>query len=150
MTIGCTLSSVFVSHRMVTTWKRSICSRTFSSPCILLAEREVKQYFIAVESNLYCEVHSLAKAFSALFAIYYVYDIAYPKQCSNSCLFIERFLFALKGPQQITQTAIGILASILIVLCSLVLLLFTLFGALLMYALKLRLMYTGSPCTGIQ
>ena len=105
MTIGCTFSSVFVSHRMVTTWKRSTCSRTFSSPWILLAGQEVKQCFIAVESNLYCEVHSLAKAFSALSAIYYIYDIAYPKQCSNSCLFIERFLFAWKGPQQLTQTA---------------------------------------------
>ena len=39
-----------------------------------MAGREVKQYFIVVESNLYCEVNSLAKAFSALFAIYYVYD----------------------------------------------------------------------------
>ena len=77
-----------------------------------MAGREVKQYFIVVENNLYCEVNSLAKAFSALFAIYYVYDIAYPKQCSNSCLFIERFLFALKGPQQLTQTAIGTIASI--------------------------------------
>ena len=65
-----------------------------------------------VESNLYCEVNSLSKAFSALFAIYYVYNIAYPKQCSNSCLFIERFLFALKGPQQLTLSAIGTIASI--------------------------------------
>jgi len=43
-----------------------------------MAGREVKQYFLVVESNLHCEVNSLAKAFSALFAIYYVYNIAYP------------------------------------------------------------------------
>lgn len=77
-----------------------------------MAGREVKQYFIVAEINLYYEVNSLAKAFSALFAIYYVYDIACPKQCSNSCLFVEGFLFALKGPRQLTQTAIGTIASI--------------------------------------
>jgi len=77
-----------------------------------MAGMEVKQYFIVVKSNFYCEVNNLAKAYSALFAIYYVYDIAYPKQCSNSCLFIERFLLALKGPQKLTHTAIGIIASI--------------------------------------
>ena len=68
-----------------------------STPYILMAGRKVKWR---------------ATFTVALFAIYYVYDIAYPKQCSNSCLFIERFLFALKGPQQLTQTAIGTIASI--------------------------------------
>ena len=112
MTIRCTLSSVFCITQDGDDLEQIIMSKNISSPYILLAGQEVKQYFIVVESNLHYEVHSLAKAFSALFAIYYVYDIAYPKQCSNSCLFIERFLFALKGPQQLTQTGIGIIASI--------------------------------------
>lgn len=109
MTIGCTPLCITQDADDL---EGIITSKSISTPYILMAGREVKQYFIAVESNLYCEVNSLAKAFSALFAIYYVYDIAYPKQCSNSCLFIERFLFALKGPQQLTQTAISTIASL--------------------------------------
>ena len=107
ITIGYTLSSVFCITQDGDDLEQIIMSKNISSPYILLAGQEVKQYFIVVESNLYCEVHSLAKAFSALFAIYYVYDIAYPNQCSNSCLFVERFLFALKGPQQLTQTPLA-------------------------------------------
>ena len=47
--------------------------------------------------------------------------------------FIERFLFAWKGPQQLTQTAIGIIASIENFQCSFCT---PVLGALLLYALK--------------
>ena len=50
MAIGCTLSSVFCITQDGDDLVETNVSKNISSPWILLAGREVKQYFIAVES----------------------------------------------------------------------------------------------------
>ena len=49
-----------------------------------------QQFFAIAERQIIVEVNSFAKAMCALFACYYVFDIAYPKQCLNTLLFFER------------------------------------------------------------
>ena len=58
------------------------------------------------------EVDSLSKAVSALLSIYFVYDIAYPKQCANSLLFVERHLFGLKGGPKFSPSVLAIVMDI--------------------------------------
>lgn len=71
-----------------------------------------QQFFVVAEKQIIVEVNTFPKAISALFACYYVFDIAYPKQCLNTLLFLERFLFGIVTGPKLSKTVIGVISDI--------------------------------------
>ena len=68
---------------------------------------EVAQFFFVVgEGQIITEVSTFSQAMCAVLATYYVFDIAYSKQCFNTLHFFERFIFGLLGGAKVPKTLI--------------------------------------------
>lgn len=86
-----------------------LCSSPVTTPYVMLFEQ---QFFVVAERQIIVEVNSFAKAMSALFACYYTFDIAYLKQCLNSLLFLERFMFGIVTGPKLSKTVVGVISDI--------------------------------------
>ena len=84
-------------------------SSPVTTPYVMLFEQ---QFFVVAERQIIVEVNSFAKAMSALFACYYTFDIAYSKQCLNSLLFLERFMFGIVTGPKLSKTVVGVISDI--------------------------------------
>ena len=84
-------------------------SSPVTTPYVMVFEQ---QFFVVAERQIIVEVNSFAKAMSALFACYYTFDIAYPKQCLNSLLFLERFMFGIMTGPKLSKTVVGVISDI--------------------------------------
>ena len=49
---------------------------------------------------------------SPFWFFYYVFDIAYPKQCLNTLLFFERFMFGIVTGPKVSKTLVGVIRDI--------------------------------------
>ena len=70
------------------------------------------QFLLVAEKQLYVEVDSLLKAMNALMALFFVFDIAYPRQCENTLLFLEKKIFQISGKQKFGHSALCIITDI--------------------------------------
>ena len=84
-------------------------SSPVTTPYVMVFEQ---QFFVVAERQIIVEVNSFAKAMSALFACYYTFDIAYPKQCLNSFLFLERFMYGIVTGPKLSKTVVGVISDI--------------------------------------
>ena len=69
------------------------------------------QFIIVVENNALLEVGSFTKAITALFSAYYIFDIVYAKACTNSLLFIEKFILELECSSKLAPSSIAAISS---------------------------------------
>ena len=68
--------------------------------------------FSFVKSRFLLRSPPLFEAIVALVSLYYVFDIAYPKTCSNTLLFLERFVFRITTGPSLSKTLIGTISDI--------------------------------------
>lgn len=59
------------------------------------------QFFVVAEKQIYCESSTLIDAVKDLFAIYFVFDIQYPKPTTPVLFFLQRFVLDIKDSQRI-------------------------------------------------
>lgn len=71
----------------------------------------ILQFQIVVEKVILCSVTSFSKALVCLFAVYYVFDMAYPKECKNSLLFLEKDLLKLTNTDKMSTSALAAVSS---------------------------------------
>ena len=69
------------------------------------------QFLIIVENNKLLEVGSFTKAMVALVSAYYIFDIVYAKPCTNTLLFIEKFLFELECSSKLSPSCVAAISS---------------------------------------
>lgn len=67
----------------------------------------ISEFLIVVEKEVLCKASTFPKALVCLFACYYVFDMAYPKECKNSLLFLEKALLHLSSSDKMTSSAIA-------------------------------------------
>ena len=72
----------------------------------------IKQYLIVVEKSIVADVSSLWKAISILMTWYYIVDIAYPSECLNILLFVERALLNLPLSGKMNNSALQTISAI--------------------------------------
>lgn len=70
------------------------------------------QYYIIAEKVMYMEVGSFYKALMSILALYYVYDLVYPKQCQNTLLFLEKFIFEISSGPKLSGAALATVTDI--------------------------------------
>ena len=87
--------------------------KTKSNSPFLLAtgedELHIKQYEIIVEKMVLLSVNRFSKALVCLIGAYYVFDMAYPRECKNSLLFLEKFLLKLPSSEKMSASVIAAL-----------------------------------------
>lgn len=71
-----------------------------------------RQYFIAVEKEALTCVQDIVRAVIAMMAYYYVFDISYPKEWRSCLLFIEKYLFDIKGGPALNASQLGTISDI--------------------------------------
>ena len=71
-----------------------------------------QQFFVVCEKVLVTEAGSFIEAMVALMAVYYIFDIAYPKACTNTLLFVEKFLLKITTGPQISQASMRTVSDI--------------------------------------
>ena len=67
----------------------------------------IQQIQIVVEKVILCSVNTFNKALVCLFATYYVFDMAYPRECKNSVLFLEKALLKLTNAEKMSSSALA-------------------------------------------
>ena len=76
------------------------------SPFIIQVGRPgLLQFLLVAEKLLYVEVDSILKAMDALMELFFVFDIAYPKQWENTLIFLEKS-FEIGGKQKFSHSAL--------------------------------------------
>ena len=65
------------------------------------------------EMEIVCELQGddVRKAIAALYAIYYILDIAYPRECKNTLLLIEKMFWGIHG-ETLPQSLVGTISNI--------------------------------------
>ena len=64
------------------------------------------------EMEIVCELQGdVRKAIAALYAIYYILDIAYPRECKNTLLLIEKMFWGIHG-EKLPQSLVGTISNI--------------------------------------
>lgn len=69
------------------------------------------QLFIITEQKIFRESTSFIDAVKDLFAVYYVFDIAYPKPLYPVLLFLQRYVLNIKDSQLIPPSVTRLLSS---------------------------------------
>ena len=83
------------------------------APCILVVHsNENRQYLIVAEKRVYLEASSLQKALEALFCMYYVYDMAYPKPLHSVFIFIQHFILKLVDNQRVPASVLSVQSAV--------------------------------------
>ena len=62
-----------------------------------------RQYFVITESKVLCEVPSLQDALFYTFASYYVFNLAYPKECEKLFFFLQDYI--VQHPDSVGRTS---------------------------------------------
>ena len=72
----------------------------------------LEQIFVIAEMEIVCELQGdVRKAIAALYAIYYILDIAYPRECKNTLLLIEKMFWGIHG-EKLPQSLVGTISNI--------------------------------------
>ena len=88
---------------------------TLKTPFIAVLGRDllnVSQYTIIVEKQALVTVSDFRKALVTLIASYYCFNIQYPKEATNTFLFIERYLIGITIGPRLTPSAIQTISAI--------------------------------------
>lgn len=67
----------------------------------------VEQFSLVVEKQVLCSVRDFHKALLSLFACYYVFDMAYPRECKNTLLYLEKVLLKLSSSEKLSSSALA-------------------------------------------
>ena len=62
-----------------------------------------RQYFVITERRVLCEVPSLPLALFHTFAAYYVFNLAYPKECEKLLFFLQDYI--IQHPDSVGRTS---------------------------------------------
>lgn len=62
-----------------------------------------RQYFVVTENKVLCEVPSLQDALFYTFASYYVFNLAYPKECEKLLFFLQDYV--VQHPDSVGRTS---------------------------------------------
>ena len=73
---------------------------------------ESRQFFVIAENEIFCEIPDILKAVATLLAVYYVFDIVYPKKWSSCLLFVEKKVFGIKDGPNLSQLQAGLISDI--------------------------------------
>ena len=95
---------------MVTALKQKLKKRNVATPYIIQAGPA--NAILVAENCIYVEVDELLQALAAVIGLYYVYNIAYPKQWSNCLLFIENKLLGITSGPSISALPAGVISVI--------------------------------------
>ncbi len=71
----------------------------------------IEQYLVVVEKLVLFSMNDFHKALFSLFATYYVFDMAYPRECRNTLLYLERALFKLSNKEKLSSGAIAAISA---------------------------------------
>ena len=69
-------------------------------------------FYVTVEKELY-EVDSFVESLCILFAIYYVFDIAYTNGCANTLLVLEKTVLKISSGLKLPKSVLGTVSDIL-------------------------------------
>ena len=76
------------------------------SPYILCLASDVgHQYFVVIERKLLAESGNLTTALINLIAVYFTFDVVYPKPLYSVFIFIQHYLFNLPDQQEVPNNA---------------------------------------------
>ena len=73
---------------------------------------KVSSFTIIVERQAVVTVNNFRKAILALMACYYTFNIQYPKEVTNTLLFIERYLLGVTTGPRISTSALQTVSAI--------------------------------------
>lgn len=73
---------------------------------------ENPQYFVCAEKKILCQTVKIKEAFLDIIAVYYVYNISYPKFSSVVLLFFQQYVFNIKDSQIIPIPLIRLISSL--------------------------------------
>ena len=62
-----------------------------------------RQYFVVSEKKVLCEVPALQDALFYVFAAYYVFNLAYPKDCEKLLFFLQDYV--IQHPDSVSRTS---------------------------------------------
>ena len=71
----------------------------------------ISQYLIVVEKCVLCSLATFNKALLCLFMCYYVFDMAYPREVTNTLLFFEKKLLSLPNLQKLSASALAAISA---------------------------------------
>ena len=93
--------------------EREIEDQEIAAPYIIQAGPvDARQYFLIVESLVYLDVDDLLQAVAAVVALYYIYDIAYPKPWNDCFLFVEKKLLGISSGPNLGPLQAGLISDI--------------------------------------
>ena len=71
-----------------------------------------QQLFIVVERKVLFELQSFSQALVSLIALYFVFDLAYPKPCSNTLLFVQKMILKVSSSDKLSKCLLGTISDI--------------------------------------
>ena len=89
-----------------------IAASPMLTPYIMVIEGATQQYFVVAEKQIVAEVNKFDVAITARFAVYYMFDVQYPKESMNTMLFIERFILGIITGPMLSKTVLGTVSDI--------------------------------------
>lgn len=109
----CDTCSAFLFVQVVDNREDMVESSTVETPYVVKCDFQgATQFFVVSEKRVFVEVSSFTEALVALLALYCVFDIAYPKPCNNTLLFLERLFFGLATGPSLTKALVGTVSDI--------------------------------------
>lgn len=69
------------------------------------------QFFVITEKKIFCESPEFVEIIKDLFAVYYVFDIAYPRPLYPLLLFLQRFMLNIKDSQSVPPVITRLISS---------------------------------------
>ena len=81
-----------------------VASEGHSSPSILVtgnAGEERAQYFICCEKRILLESRGMKEAVINLMSVFYVFDLAYPKELAAILIFIQNYILGFKDSRKL-------------------------------------------------
>lgn len=66
---------------------------------------------LIVEKQVFCSIGDFHKAILSLFACYYVFDMAYPRECKNTLLYLESALLKLSSSEKLSSGALAAISA---------------------------------------
>ena len=91
-----------------------ISNLKFNSPLLLATGEDflhIEQYLLIVEKLVFCSVNDFHKALLSLFACYYIFDMAYPRECKNTLLYLEKALLKLSNCEKLSSGALAAISA---------------------------------------
>ena len=85
-----------------------------NSPLLFAAGEDplhIEQYLLVVEKLVFCSMTDFHKALLSLFACYYVFDMAYPRECKNTLLYLEKALLKLSNSDKLSSGALAAISA---------------------------------------